>query len=196
MFMKAKFSVLIACVIFTQAAMAQFHIGVKAGANVTKIEGLSFQDEFKYGYHVGGFIQAGLGGGFSLEPEVLFSQYSTTLDSNYRHIYQNVFNNSQSHVKLTYLTIPILLDYKLLGPIHLQAGPQVGILINHDQNLLQNGASAFKNGEFSMVGGASINIAKIRVSGRYIVGLNNINDIDKQDKWKSQALQFSVGLAL
>jgi len=47
-----------------------------------------------------------------------------------------------------------------------------------------------------MVGGASINISKIRVSGRYIIGLNNINDIDKQDKWKSQALQLSLGLAL
>jgi hypothetical protein len=194
--MKAKISVLIACIIFTQAAMAQFHIGIKAGANVDKISGVSFSNEFRYGYHLGGFIQAGLGGGFSLQPEVLFSQYSTTLDSNYRHIYQNVLNNQQSHVNLTYLSIPLLLDYKLLGPIHLQAGPQFGILLNHDKTLVQNGGNAFKSGDFSMVGGASINIAKIRVSGRYLVGLNNINDIDKQDKWKSQALQFSVGLAL
>jgi outer membrane protein with beta-barrel domain len=196
MFMKAKFSVLIACVFIAQATMAQFHIGFKAGTNIDKIEGKTFKDEFRYGYHLGGFVQAGIGGGFSIQPEVLFSQYSTTLDSNYKNIYQNVFTNQQSHVKLSYLIIPVLLDYKLLGPIHLQAGPQFGVLINRDQNLLQNGGNAFKNGDFSMVGGASINISKIRVSGRFVIGLNNINDIDKQDKWKSQALQLSLGLAL
>src|SRR5438067_13541362 len=121
--MKSKFSVLIACVLVTQAAMAQFNLGIKAGANITKIQGISFKDEFRYGYHAGGFLQIGIGGGFSIQPEVLFSQYSTTLDSNYHHIYQNIISNQQTRVRLSYLSIPLLLDYKFLGPIHLQAGP-------------------------------------------------------------------------
>ncbi len=37
---------------------------------------------------------------------------------------------------------------------------------------------------------------RIRITGRYVVGLNNINDIDNQDKWKSQGFQVSLGLAL
>jgi hypothetical protein len=47
-----------------------------------------------------------------------------------------------------------------------------------------------------MVGGAQINILRLRVYGRYVVGLSNINDIDNQDKWKSQAIQVGVGFAL
>ena len=96
--------------------MAQFHIGAKAGANITKIEGQSFKDEFKYGYHVGGFAEIKLGQKFQFQPEVLFNQYSTSIDSNYNKIYQNVFNPSyQRNVKLNYLSIPLLLNYKLLG---------------------------------------------------------------------------------
>jgi hypothetical protein len=108
-----------------------------------------------------------------------------------------VYNSDQSTVKLNYLSIPILLNYKLIGNfLSLQAGPQFGILINQDKSLLQNGGEAFKKGDFSMVAGAQIKLSAIRLSGRYVVGLNNINDIDNQDKWKSQGFQVSLGLAL
>src|SRR5947209_18206651 len=118
MFMKTRISVLIICVLIAQASMAQFHIGVKGGVNIGKVQGQSFKDEFHYGYNAGAFMNIGLGL-FSIQPEVLFNQYSTTLDSNYKDIYQNVINSQQSKVKLNYLTIPILLDFKLLGPIHI-----------------------------------------------------------------------------
>jgi hypothetical protein len=68
--------------------------------------------------------------------------------------------------------------------------------MDQNKNFLQNGGEAFKNGDFSMIGGAQVRIAKIYLSGRYVVGLANINDIDNKEKWKSQALQLSVGLSL
>ena len=197
--MKTKlFLPLIAALLVSQLAMAQFHIGAKAGANVTKIEGKSFKDEFKYGYHLGGFATIGISRKFEIQPEVLFNQNSTTVDSNYKELYENVFNpNYQRNVKLNYLSIPILLNYKLLGKfLTLQAGPQFGVLLDNNRTLLQNGGDAFKKGDFSMVGGAQIKIAAFRFSGRYVVGLNNINDIDDRDKWKNQGFQLSAGIAL
>jgi hypothetical protein len=193
--MKTKLLSLAVALCISQLMMAQFHLGVKAGANITKIDGKSFKEEFGYGYNVGGFAQIGLSPKFSFQPEVLFNQYSSTLDSNYKHIYENVIVSDQSKVKLNYLTIPLLLDYKFLGPIHLQAGPQFGILMNKDKNFLQNGEEAFKNGDFSMVAGAELRLAQLRVTGRYLIGLNNINDIDNQDKWKNQVIQLSLGIA-
>jgi len=193
--MKLKLLGLAAALFIAQISMAQFHIGVKGGANLTKIEGKTFKEEFKYGYHVGAFAEIGLGGRFTLQPEVIFNQYTTTLDSNFHAIYENVIASDQSKVKLRYLSVPILLDYKLLGPIHIQAGPQVGILMAQDKNFLENGRDAFKDGDCSMLAGAQIHLGTLRLTGRYIVGLNNINDIDNQDKWKNQAIQLSVGLA-
>jgi hypothetical protein len=187
---------LAAALILCQVAMAQFHLGIKGGANIMKVEGKSFKQEFRYGYVVGGFAEIGLGPKFHLQPEVLLNQYSTTLDSNYKSVYQNVINSNQSQVKLNYLAIPLLLDYKFIGPIHIQAGPQYAILINKNKTFLQNGSEAFKHGDFSMIAGAQVKLATFRVSARYVVGLSNINDIDKQDKWKNQAIQLTLGFAL
>jgi hypothetical protein len=196
--MKTKLLTLAAAVLLSLGAMAQFHLGVKGGANIIKVDGKSFKDQFRYGYHIGGFMEVRAGNKLVLQPEVLFNQYSTSVDSNFSHIYQGVFNtNAQSDVKLNYLSIPILLNYKLIGSfISLQAGPQFGVLLNKNKTLLQNGGEAFKNGDFSMIGGVLVKLGSFRVNGRYVIGLNNINDIDDQDKWKSQGFQLSVGLAL
>jgi hypothetical protein len=90
----------------------------------------------------------------------------------------------------------VVLNYKLGNVLSLQAGPQFGVLMNKDNTLLENGKQAFQNGDFSLLGGAQINVSKLRFTGRYVVGLNNINDIDNRDEWKSQAFQLSVGFAL
>ena len=196
--MKTKLFSLIAALLLSQAMMAQFHLGIKGGANIFKIDGKSFKDEFRYGYHLGGFIEIGLGNKFGFQPEVLFNQFSTTVDSNYKHIYQNVFNpNYQTNIKLNYLSIPLILNYKLIGNfITLQAGPQFGVLIDQNKTLLQNGGDAFKHGDLSVLAGAQIKLAALRITGRYLIGLSNINDIDNQDKWKYSGFQVSVGLAL
>lgn len=196
--MKTKISLsLLAALLASQVMMAQFHIGIKGGANVTKVDGKSFKDEFRYGYHLGGFAEIGFRGSrLGIQPEVLFSQYNTRLDSNYKELYENVFHSGQN-VKLDYLSIPILVNYKLLGNfLTLQAGPQFGVLIDNSRTLLQNGGDAFKKGDFAMVGGVQLKVAALRVSGRYTVGLNNISDIGNSDKWKNQGFQLSLGLAL
>ena len=196
--MNTKLAIMAIALLTMQAASAQFRLGAKAGANLVKVEGKSFKDEFRYNYHVGGFAEIGLTRDkkLTLQPEVLFNQYSTTLDSSFKAVYENVLNSEQTHVKLNYLSIPILLNYRLIGPLYLQAGPAFSILMNQDKNFLQNGGDAFKKGDFSMIGGAQIRITKIYLTGRYVVGLANINDIDNKDKWKSQAIQLSLGLSI
>jgi hypothetical protein len=196
MFMKVKLSVLMACVLFAQAAMAQLHFGVKGGANLTKIEGKAFSDQFNTGYNLGAFAEIGFGK-LSIQPEVLFNQVKTTVDSSFKQVYQGAADfSSYKDIKLNYLSIPILLDYKLAPFLSLQAGPQFGILINQNKNLVENGKNAFKSGDFSLLGGAQLNISKIRVTGRYFVGLSNVNDLGNQNKWKNQGWQLSVGFAI
>lgn len=192
--MKTKISVLIACVIFTQAAIAQINFGIKGGVNITKVEGKAFKDEFRYGYHAGGFAEISLGKKWGIQPEVLFNQYQTKIDTSLKNVWNPL--RTDQDAKLNYLSIPLLLNYKLANILTLQAGPQFGVLISQDKNLLQNGQEAFKNGDFSVLGGAQINISKLRFTGRYFVGLNDIGDISNQSKWNNQGFQLSVGLAL
>ncbi len=74
--------------------MAQFHVGFKAGANISKVDGKSFDEQFQYGYHLGGFAEIGLSRKFQLQPEVMFNQITSTLDSNYKSVYQNIINSN------------------------------------------------------------------------------------------------------
>lgn len=161
---------------------------------MTKVDGKSFSEEFRTGYHLGGFAEIGLGSKFSLQPEVLFNQYNTRTDTSFKSVYQ-VGPNTFKDVKLNYLSIPIMLNYKLANILSLQAGPQFGILISEDNNLLENGRDAFSKGEFSLAGGAQLNLSSFRITGRYFVGLNNVSDISDQQKWKNQGIQLSLGLA-
>lgn len=197
MFMKTKLFFVLALAFTSHVSMAQFNLGIKGGVNMTKVAGKAFSEEFRTGYHLGGFAEIGLGGKFSIQPEVIFNQYNTRVDTAFSDVYQNAVNlSSYRDVKLNYLTIPLLLNFKPTKVLSLQAGPQFGILMSQDKNLLQNGESAFKSGEFSMVGGVQLNLAALRVSGRYFVGLNNISDINNQNNWKNQGFQLSVGFKI
>ena len=94
--MKTKISFLIACVLFAQAAMSQINFGIKGGANITKVEGKAFRDEFRYGYHLGGFAEIGLGDKLSIQPEVLFNQYQTRADSSFSNIYRKILSSTST----------------------------------------------------------------------------------------------------
>lgn len=169
------------------------NIGIKGGASINKLDGKAFKDEFSYGYHVGGFATIGLSKKFAIQPEVIFNEIKADTASSFSTLYN--FNKAKD-VQLKYLTIPILLNYNVSNLLALQVGPQFGILMNKDRNLLQNGEQAFKNGDFSMLGGVQLNLTKIRLYGRYAIGLTDLKNIQNQDEWKSQSIQVGVGLSL
>ncbi len=192
--MKTKLLILAIFSIMGNAAISQkLHLGFKAGANINKITGKSFSDEFSYGYHMGGFFNVGLGKKFAIQPEVLFNQINVDTSSRFSEVYKF---NQVDKVQLRYLSIPVLLNYKPVKFITLQAGPQFGILMNKSRTLLENGREAFKGGDLSMLGGAQVNIGHLNIYGRYAVGLSNLNDVDNREKWKSQGFQLGVALTL
>ncbi len=170
-------------------------VGVKLGTNLNKISGQSFKDGFDLSYHFGGFLEVDLNRKWGIQPELLWSQTSTKRSS-FNTLYSSQINplNNSEKIKLDYLAIPVLLRYSVAGILTLNVGPQFGILLNQDKTLLQNGESAFKSGDFSMVAGGQLNFKFVRIYGRYNIGLQNINDIDNKDKWTNQQIQLGLGL--
>lgn len=174
----------------TVNAQKGFRLGVKAGANLNKIDGQSFDQGFDFSYHAGAFVEYDFSKRWGIQPEVIWSQTSTKRGTNLDAIYSTLPTN----VKLDYLMVPVLLRYSPIGLLSFVAGPQFGVLINKDDNLLQNGQQAFKSGDLSMVLGAQVNLKVLRVYGRYNIGLQNINDFSDQQKWTNQQVQLGVGL--
>lgn len=192
--MKTKLLTLALLLFIGSSVFSQsFSFGIKGGANLGKITGKSFKDQFTLGYHAGGFVTIGLGKKFAIQPEVLFNQVNVDTSSSFSQVY--AFNHVDK-IQLKYLSIPIILNYNVTNFFALQAGPQFGILMDKNKKLLQNGSDAFKNGDFSMLGGVQLKLLKFRIYGRYVVGLNDISNIGNSDKWKNQTIQLGVGIAL
>lgn len=195
---KIKFLLLVTFILVAMTPLyaqkkAAFFAGVKAGADFNKIDGQSFKNQFSFGYQVGAFATIPIGKKLGIQPEVIFSQTNIDTSSKFSDVYQ--FTNV-SQVKLQYLKIPLLLNFSPNPYVSFQVGPQFGILIDENINLVNNGSNAFTKGDFSMLGGLQFNIRKLRIYGRYGVGLNNLNDIDKKEKWRNQNIQLGVGFAL
>ncbi|MFT3747799.1 MAG: porin family protein [Agriterribacter sp.] len=188
-------AITLALFIANSSSAQGIRLALHAGANMGKIDGKSFKDEYKLGYHLAVAPEIMFSSKWGIQPEVMFSQTNTSSSTQFEDIYK-ISSDELKDVKLNYLSVPLLLSFRPVSFLTFQAGPQFGILMNKQKKFLENGRDAFTDGDFSMLAGAQINILRLRVYGRYGVGLTNINDIDSQDKWKSQTVQLGVGFAL
>ena len=190
--MKRSIVVIAVLLVALQARSQKVAVGIKVGGNLTKISGKAFKEAFDFGYNAGAFAEIELNKSWGIQPEVLFNQVNTKTASGI----DSVFNNWQqniSSVQLNYLTIPILLRVKINSLIALNFGPQFGLLLNKNESLWSNGQTAIKSGDLSALGGVTVSVRSFRFFGRYVIGLNNINDVPNSDKWRSQQIQLGAG---
>jgi hypothetical protein len=186
-------SVALAFAVFHVQAQG-FHLGIKAGANLFKVDGESFDQEFKFGYNVGAFSELNFTSSWGLQPELLFNQTNYRTGTEFSDVYSGGISNYKG--KLNYLSIPVLVSFRPIPLLSLLAGPQFGILLDQDEHLVDNAQQAFKKGDFSLVGGAQLNLASLKVGARYVIGLNNINDLPNQSSWKNEGWQLYAGFRL
>jgi len=193
---RKSISLLIIGIVVSTVSFAQgFHVGLKGGVNMYKIDGKAFSEEFKHSYNAGLFTEINFSNKIGIQPEILWNQAQTQTSTRFKDMYNDGVAELKG-VTLNYLSIPLLLNLSPSRFVTFQAGPQFGVLLNKDQNLLENGRNAFKSGDFSMLGGVQLNIGGFKLGGRYTVGLTNINDIDNRDEWKNQGFQLYAGFRL
>jgi Outer membrane protein beta-barrel domain len=177
----------------------RLHIGGKAGANMTKIDGRGFSDGFRYGFHAGAFVQVKLTGRLSLQGELLFSQMVADTARDLSEMVDFIrFSESRKTLKLSYLDIPVMINIGLgqVRAVKLQLGMQYGLLMNKSQTLLQNGQNAFRSGQLSALGGFMVQLPFINFGGRYLIGLDNLNQVTNKASWKSQTGQVYIGFTI
>lgn len=173
-----------------------FRWGGKAGVNINKIDGQSYKSGFNYNFLLGGFMQFNVSRRFGLQPEINFVQSSAAFTDDASDVYDDIFRDaSQRKAKLDYVKVPLLLNVNIGSSkrVKLQLGPQFGGLLNQTVDSLRNEGNIFKKSDLSAVDGLWIQIPFINLGARYEIGLNNINDIDNQQRWRSQAFTIFAG---
>lgn len=162
-------------------AQAQIAFGIKAGANFSDTEGV-FDSKMRTGFHAGGVLQLKYNN-FAIQPELLYSMQGSKV----------TFAGVKEDIKLSYVTVPVLLKYYVLTDIlSIDAGPQFAFLI--DDNL-DNTFFKKKDYDFGVVGGIGLDIGKsLFAQAHYVIGLTDAStSAFTNDAIKNRVFQLSLG---
>jgi hypothetical protein len=152
-------------------AMAQDHhanIGIKGGLNLYNINGNGGSD-LKSGLHLGLLSHIHLTKQFAFQPEIMYSAQGTKL------------SGSDNSLNLDYINIPLLFQYMFDNGFRLQAGPQVGFLVNAKSksgNTTVNVKDGYNALDLALsIGGSYVfTDTGFGLDARYNHGLSNIYD--------------------
>lgn len=155
-----------------QSQAQKINAGLKAGTNISNFFGSSFDDVSKkalVGYHVGGYLNFSLAG-LSIQPELLLSSAGAKL--------KNSVSNSFENVKLTYITVPVMVKFNLSSGLYAEAGPQVGFKISEDFG--DQSIEDFAKGlDLSVGAGLGYQTKSgFGLGARYLLGLSKVGDFD------------------
>jgi hypothetical protein len=193
-----KYIVIIVAV-FTVAnvnAQEKFSIGIKVGQNFTSVNNVAV-DHNTASFHAGVTTRFGISEKLGISPEIILSQTKLETTPPITSLLGGGSALTQPETyHLNYLAIPILFDAKLMKKLSVQAGPQYSILLDQKKDGVGNASMAFNNGEFAFVGGAKLDLGGFSLYGRYVVGLQNINELQDQAKWKTTQWQLGIGMSL
>ena len=185
--LKSALIVCFALIALTQTSKAQLktEFGVKGGLNISglavssdkKLPGVRY-DNLK-SFHAGVYALMRLGK-LGIQPEIVYSQQGQLYNApTYSHL----------RTDLSYINIPVMIKYYLVGGFNLQAGPQVSFLASAKGDLVQitggvvgqpklsqDLKSYLNSTDYSFAFGAGMDLPLgINIGIRYNIGLSNIN---------------------
>ena len=186
------------CFLSISIARAQnVQTGFHLSLNLNNISGDGMQNAMQAGYSAGAYSQIKLNGRFSLQPEVLYSQKNIRASANFKSVYpEKVSSNFRSDILLDYITMPVLVNYKLNDSWSVNLGPQYSYLVSNDEKLLKENQQAFKKQDISLIAGVEWQIAALKLYGRYNYGVANSNNISSLHKWYSRGVELGAGWRL
>jgi hypothetical protein len=154
-------------------------IGIKGGANfanqaVNNISTSSITD-----YHVGGYVNLNLSKKFGITPEVLYS------------VTGSEWNNAK--VETDYIAVPVMIRYKPISLLSLEAGPQFSFLTKAEKEDEEDFQSQIKNNDFGLAFGAALHLPLgLQAGARYVLGFTNISEASGEEV-KNRTFQLYVG---
>ncbi|MBK7123284.1 MAG: PorT family protein [Chitinophagaceae bacterium] len=187
--MKFLLSVALVAFFMTGTVTAQkVSFGIKGGLNVYSIHNndKSLDNRPVTGFHIGALSHIHLAEKFALQPEVVFS----TIGSNYK------YGPDETRYNLSYINVPVLLQYMFKNGLRLQAGPQVSFLVHarsHTGDIKTDIREDFRTADFGLATGASYLVPNtgFGFDARFNLGLSDIN---KNGTFKSSNRGLQVGV--
>jgi hypothetical protein len=173
--------------------------GTKGGLSLSTFTGDLRNLDMKVGFHVGGLAEIALNDKFSIQPELLYSTQGAETEV----IFFNGVNDQKETVEFnfSYINLPIIAKYYVTEGLSLEAGPQIGFLVDSEVNAdgeSIDGEDFFGNlstVDFGLNFGLGYKLnSGLNFAARYNVGLSNVSDESDIDlKINNSVFQFSIG---
>jgi hypothetical protein len=201
---------MLAALLLLLASQAHAQFGIKGGVNQAVLSGRVGEDAtYKTYFHAGVFYELKILGPLSIQPEALYSMQGSQLKGN--------STITDYKTQLNYIQVPILVK-ATIGPVYVEAGPQFGYLVSANEDgtvqvrntsgnvafrdVNQSATDNYKRNEFALCAGVGLKLGSIvRVGGRFVAGLNDINDAQylqgvNDPKLKNRVFQFYAAFQL
>ena len=154
-------------------------VGIKAGANFSTYSSDNFSTSSVTKYHVGAYVNFNFSEKWGVTPEVLWSSQGTEIEG------VGDFNTD-------FITVPILLRWKPVDLIFIEAGPQFNFLTNAEIDN-DDVKDQLKSTTTCAAFGAGVSLPLGFIGGlRYVVGLTDLSDNDAVE-FKDGTFQVYVG---
>ncbi|MEO6187300.1 MAG: porin family protein [Ginsengibacter sp.] len=167
------------------AQAQQTHFGIKGGLNASS---LHFEDNSSYdskiGFHAGVLAHIHASHNWAIQPEVIYSLEGA----------KRTVSGTDIKVDLNYVNVPVLFQYMVNDGLRLEAGPQLGFLVN---SKTKTGNVSVTNKNFQTVavsipvGAGYLTTSGLGFDARYVFGLTSINEKDNP-KVQSNVFQFGI----
>lgn len=172
---------LLAFILLSSELFAQgVGLGLKAGVNFANQSIGDISQNSITGFHGGAYLVLAFSEKWGIQPEVLFSaQGSETPDG------ISDFN---------YLTIPVLLRWKPVSVLSIEAGPQFSALLDAVDGSGDSVKEDFKGSDFGLAVGATVHLPLgINAGARYVWGFTNVSDVPDDPEVKNTTFQLYAG---
>ena len=188
----------------TTFAQLKPEFGVKTGLNysnsklVTQASGISDDNMYRVAYHMGIFTRFNLHDKYSFIPELYISSKGYRLE--------------ESTVRLTYLSLPVLLAYNPIERLKVLLGPEISFRLS---SILKDDSGTIKANEFwdnkidisGSIGLAYVILESLEMHLRYSHGFSSVIDdlnitdenatpIDEKVKLKNRTFQLGVSYTI
>lgn len=161
--------------IYGQSLLDRLHFGLKLGANYSEFIDTGFESEGLVGFHGGAIIMFKISDRLVIQEDFMFSTQGTTVKND---LYKE-------DVKLSYLNVPIVLQYHTKMGLYIEAGPQFNMLIDDYDGLNDEGfAEKIYIGALGGIGYRFNKDGELKGFGigmRYYIGLTNVSEFSLSD---------------
>jgi hypothetical protein len=157
-------------------------LGIKAGANFANQSITDASPESVTGFHGGAYLVLAFSEKWAIQPEFLFSSQGSEVPD------ANEIRN------LDYFSIPVLLRWKPVGLLSIEAGPQFSSLLSAVDKSGSSIKEDFKNSDFGLAVGATVHLPLgINAGLRYVWGFTDVNDLQNDQSIKNKSFQIYAG---